>query len=327
MYFAMDGIGYENTEKIEYEFTDIPGFDTFAKIDPITKGYSVNMKYCVTKKDGTKYLLRIAPIAQYESNKALFDLQKQASNLGAPMCEPIDFGICNAGVYSLQSWINGEDLEYVLPTLSKAEQYKLGIKAGEILRKIHSIPVPSSHIEYWTAKPINEDWEVRFNRTLDNAIYEYNKSSLRFDGDDKVINYIKENRYLLKCRPISFGFDDFNVFNMMLSHGRLVIIDFERYNICDPWEEFGDIVWSVKFSPHFATGQICGYFCGEPPDEFFKLLALYSSEYLLAFWKLHPITTDFGQKVTLPLSQNILQWFDGMKNHVPTWYLKDWEIQ
>ena len=36
---------------------DIKGFDTFVKSEPITKGWSEDKKYCVTKADGTKYLL------------------------------------------------------------------------------------------------------------------------------------------------------------------------------------------------------------------------------------------------------------------------------
>ena len=40
------------------------------------------------------------------------------------------------------SWIEGSDLESTLPTLSESEQYLLGKKAGSILKKIHSLPVP-----------------------------------------------------------------------------------------------------------------------------------------------------------------------------------------
>ena len=139
-----------------------------------------------------------------------------------------------------------------------------------------------------------------------------------------VLDYIEKNRSLLKTRPQCVGFDDFNVFNMMFADNCVVLIDFERYNIGDPWEEFCDIVWSVKYSQHFATGQVHGYFNGEPPTEFFKLLALYIADYLFAFWRLHPITTEFGHDVTMKLSQNVLRWFDSMENPVPTWYLTDW---
>lgn len=290
---------------------------------PIKKGFSVNTKYCVTTSDGTKYLLRIMPASQYETNKALFTLLEQATALGIPMCIPIEFGTCNDGVYIIQSWILGEDLGDVIHRLSEAEQYMLGVSAGKILRKIHSIPVLDTHIDYWTAMPPDESWEVKYNRQLDNDVMEYQTGNLHFDGDVYILDYIRKNRQLLSNRSQCYGFDDFNIMNMMLSDRGLVIIDFERYNIGDPWEEFSDVIWSVKYSHHFATGQIHGYFDGEPPEGFFRLLALYFADYLLAFWKSQPITSEFWRNTTLELSQNILKWFNNMKNPVPTWYLND----
>ncbi len=38
-------------------------------------------------------------------------------------------------VYSLLTWCDGEDAEAILPRLTETEQYLLGIKSGEILRK------------------------------------------------------------------------------------------------------------------------------------------------------------------------------------------------
>jgi len=306
---------------------DIPGYDTFVKIEPITKGYSENKKYCVTKTDGMKYLLRISPISRYESQKSLFALHEQLAAFNAPVCKPVEIGICSDRVYSLQSWIDGEDLKDVMPRLSETEQYMLGLRAGEILRKIHAIPISETHIDFWTNLPVKEDWSTRYNRELNKTVNKYQESGLRFDGDTYVLDYINKNRYLLNDRSQCFGFDDFNVFNMMFSNDGLVIIDFERYNICDPWEEFNDIVWSVKYSHHFATGQIRGYFGGEPPEEFWGLLAFYFAEYLLSFWNNQSITDEYWRDITLELSHNVLHWFDNMKNPVPTWYLKDFYVQ
>ena len=120
--------------------TDILGGDRFVSAEPIEKGWSEDKKYCVTDADGEKFLLRITQIERYETRKALFSMLEQVAALDIPMCLPIAFGTCADGVYSLQSWIDGEDLEAVLPLLSATEQYVLGLKSGEILRKMHSIP-------------------------------------------------------------------------------------------------------------------------------------------------------------------------------------------
>ena len=246
--------------------------DKFIKVKPITKGWSEDKKYLVTDSTGNNYLLRISPIERYEFRKSLFHMQKEVAALGIPMCKPLEFGTCSDGVYVLQDWIEGKDLEIVLPLLSDTEQYVLGLKSGEIIRKMHSIPAPESQ----------EEWSSRFNRKTDDKINKYLECGLRFNGDSFVLDYIKHNRCLLKNRPQCFQHGDYHTGNMMLKNSELIIIDFDRYDFGDPWEEFNRIVWSAALSPHFATGQLRGYFGGspsaidcEPPPEFFKLLAFY----------------------------------------------------
>lgn len=289
----------------------------FTKIEPINKGWSEDKKYCVTMADGTKYLFRITPIERYEVRKSLFEMLKQVDSLGIPMCKPIEFGTCDDGVYSIQSWIDGEDLETVLPLLSETEQYVLGLKSGEIVRKMHSIPAPETQ----------EEWETRFNRKTDYKIQKYHECGLRFEGDEHVLAYIEQNRHLLKNRPQCFQHGDYHIGNMMLENGKLKIIDFDRYDFGDPWEEFNRIVWSAAASSYFATGQLRGYFGGEPPLEFFKLLAFYIASNTLSsiYW-----AVPFGQSdldIMMKQAQDVLEWFDNMNNPVPTWYLKDFYIQ
>ena len=288
----------------------------FSKYEPITKGWSEDKKYCVTEANGTKYLLRITPHSRYETRKSLFSLLEKVAALGIPMCVPIEFGTCDDGVYSLQSWINGEDLETVLPRLSEAEQYILGLKSGEFARKLHTIPAPETQ----------EEWSTRFNRKTDMKIQQYHECDLQFKGDNYVLAYIAQNRHLLKNRPQCFQHGDFHVGNMMLENGELKIIDFDRYDFGDPWEEFNRIVWSAAASPYFATGQLRGYFGGEPPLDFFKLLAFYiASNTLAVYWAI-----PFGQAeidIAMKQTQDVLAWFDNMSNPVPTWYLKDFYVQ
>lgn len=69
---------------------------------------------------------------------------------------------------------------------------------------------------------------------------------------------------------------------MMIEDDKMVIIDFDRYDFGDPWEEFNRIVWSAQASPIFASGIINGYFDNEVPHEFWKLLALYIGSNMLS---------------------------------------------
>ena len=294
-------------------------YKTIIDTEPVDKGFSEDKKYRVTTVDGKRYLLRITPIQRYEARKSLFSMLKEVAALDIPMCYPVEFGTCEEGVYSIQSWIEGEDLETVLPDLSDAEQFVLGLRSGEIVRKMHSIPVPESQ----------EEWESRFNRKTNTKIKQYNECGIRFPGDDHVLAYIENNRNLLKNRPQCFQHGDYHVGNMMIENGELVIIDFDRYDFGDPWEEFNRIVWSAAASPHFATGQLRGYFGGEPPIDFFKLLVFYiASNTLSSIYGAAPAPKGLGLSgldTMMKQSQDVLEWFDNMRNPIPTWYLSDYE--
>ncbi len=283
----------------------------FIKSIPITKGWSEDKKYCVTKQDGMNYLLRVSPIQLFDRRKSMFELMKRADQLGIPMCRPIDFGICEEGVYSLQSWIDGRDAEDMIRSFSDKEVYQYGLEAGRILQKIHTIPTPDTQ----------EAWENRFNRKMDFKIKQYQECPLKFDGGEQLVDYINQNRYLLQGRPQCFQHGDYHIGNMMIDqNGKLIIIDFDRFDFGDPREEFNRIVWCAQASPVFASGMIDGYFSGNPPMDFWRLLAMYIASNTLGSvaW-----AVSFGQgqvDVMMDQMRDVLSWYDGMERAVPAWY-------
>ena len=141
----------------------------FVKRELINKGWSSDKKYLVTDENGTRYLLRVSDIAQYDAKQSEFNMMKQVAELDVPMCEPIEFGACEEGVYSIQTWIDGVDAGEVISFLSDTEQYTYGLEAGRILRRIHSLPAPTTQ----------EDWENRFNRKIDLKIQKYGECPLK----------------------------------------------------------------------------------------------------------------------------------------------------
>ena len=285
---------------------------------PINKGWSSDKKYCVTDKNGTRYLLRVSDIAEYDKKQLEFNMMKQVAALDVPMCQPIEFGTCDEGVYSIQSWIDGDDAEEIMSAQSDTEQYVYGLEAGRILRKIHSIP----------ALDTQEDWEIRFNRKMDYKIKKYIECPLTYENGQAFIDYINENRHLLKDRPQVYQHGDYHIGNMMIDrNGKLHIIDFNRNDYGDPWEEFNRIVWGAQKSPLFASGMVNGYFDHDVPMEFWKLLALYISSNTLSSL---PWAIPFEEEqieVMVNQAKEVLSWYDNMKNPVPTWYFKGYYLQ
>ena len=100
----------------------------FKEVIEINKGWSGDKKYRVTDESGKRMLLRISPAEQYERKKREFENMKRVAALKVPMCEPIDFGTCEGGVYSLQSWIEGEDAEVVLARLPEQHPLRRGAR-------------------------------------------------------------------------------------------------------------------------------------------------------------------------------------------------------
>lgn len=91
----------------------------------------------------------------YDAKKKEYEIITKYSRLGIRMSMPIEFGTCNEGknVYMLLTWMEGKDLEEILPDLPEEKQYQLGREAGVILKKNHSIQVEEEDIPVETKKP------------------------------------------------------------------------------------------------------------------------------------------------------------------------------
>lgn len=284
---------------------------SFLSKEPIHKGWSGDKKYCATATDGKKCLLRVSPFEQYSRKKDEYDLMVQAAALDIPMCLPLEFGSSEEGVYSIQSWIDGFDAEDYIGKLISGQQYSYGVEAGKLLKKLHTIPAPGSM----------EEWEAYFNRKADHKIAMYQKCPVHYENGQAFIDYIQTHRHLLKGRSRTYQHGDYHIGNMMVGRDqKLYIIDFNRYDFGDPWEEFNRIVWCAQRSPLFATGMINGYFHNDIPMEFWELLALYISCNSLSSL---PWAIPFGEKeiqVMISQAEEILLWYDNMNKPVPAWY-------
>ena len=295
-------------------FNDIPGSEDWLSVEPIQKGWSNDAKYRIQTGNHGSFLLRISGISEFDRKKEEYEAVKRLDGRSLFMSRPVDFGVCNDGksVYMLLTWLEGIDAEEVLPALKDEVQYALGYQAGKALREMHRLSAPSAR----------EDWARYFNRKTDRKIENYLDCPVKFEKSHKIIEYIHDNRRLLEGRPQTFQHGDFHAGNMIVNaQNEIGIIDFNRYDYGDPWEEFNRIVFCAGISSQFASGRINGYFEGKVPEVFFRLMALYIGSNTLSSI---PWAIPFGEaEVSFMLNQvrNVLDWYDDFHTFIPKWYI------
>lgn len=288
---------------------NIKNFDSITEIE---KGWSGDKKYCAVKGN-IKYLLRISQRKKYKNRRKIHKIMKKLYTQNISMCKPLKVGLCKEGVYVLQSWVDGVDAEEHIHDYDKEQQYDFGFQSGEILQKIHSIPAPKTQ----------PDWKTRFTIKMKTKIKNYEKCPIKFEGAEYIIDYLNSNYDLLNNRPQCFQHGDYHIGNMMIENDKIVVIDFDRYDFGDPWEEFNRIVWAAQTSPEFASGMINGYFDNNVPDLFWKLLKLYIGSNTMSSV---PWAVDYSEEQTnvmLNQAKDVLEWYDNYKLTIPKWYNKN----
>ena len=292
-------------------FDEIRGSDGWLSVEKIEKGWSSDEKYHVRTRDGRRLQLRISAPERYAAKKKEYEIIEKFSSLGFPMSEPVEFGRCAAGTYMLLIWVEGDDLEKVLPLLPEKEQYRLGCEAGGILRRIHSLPLEAADVPEGTKK---EKKLCQLKR--------YEASDVRIPGDEGTIAFVRENIDAIWTQPPVYLHGDFHPGNLVYRRdGSLGVIDFNRWEAGDPYEEFYKLeCFGVEASTAYCAGQIDAYFAGNVPESFWKALAVYSAHASLfsIVW-----AEPFGEKDVSEMkarAARIIRDYDFFRTPVPKWY-------
>ena len=293
---------------------NINGSSTWLSVEKITKGWSSDEKYKIVTDDGQTLLLRISDISAYDYKKKEYEIVEKYSKLGFAMSQPLDFGVCNEGknCYMLLSFVEGKDLEEALPELSEKEQYLLGREAGKILKKIHSIPVDECDIPTQTKR---ERKLYQLSRYEDSA-------NLRVADDEVAIEFVKNNIDLIwKENPV-YQHGDFHPGNLIyMPDGQIGVIDFNRWEVGDPYEEFYKLEsFGIEVSVPYSIGQIDAYFNDDIPENFWGTLAVYCAWSALFSIKW---AEPFGQKDVdgmVERCHRAMKNYDNFNSIVPKWY-------
>lgn len=297
-------------------FKEIQGYNTWHKVEKIHKGWSDDTKYYIETEDNKKLLLRISGIDKYEEKKKEYDIICKYSKLGFEMSQPVDFGICNGKqkVYILLTWVEGEDLESALPKLNKEKQYELGRSAGATLRKIHSLKVPIEDMPLETKIPKKKA-----------QIQRYMDSNVRISDDELALEFVNNNMSKIGSKTPVYQHGDFHPGNLILTlEGKIGVIDFNRWEIGDPYEEFYKLEsFGTEVSIPYCRGQIDEYFNDDVPDDFWDVLAVYVAHASLFSIKW---AEKFGQKDIdgmVERCKKAFSHYDDFKRRIPSWYREE----
>ena len=279
-------------------------------VEPLTKGWSKDKKYILTSKD-KKYLLRLSNISLYNKKKEQFELLKKIEKLDINCSRPVEFGkLDEENIYMILTYLEGESCEDVLPRLTNEEAYKLGIEAGQVLQKLHNIPVDTS----------NMSWKEKYKEKIPRKIKALKECKYKLPLEDFLIDYFISKSYLMEDRPLKFSHGDFHAGNMIVHKGKIGIIDFDKNTISDSYDELKPFCWNVFKSEYFETGLINGYFNNKIPEDFFKILKYYSVESLISQL---PWSVQFGEediKTAYKVYDAMIKWWGNFNLDVPTWY-------
>jgi len=276
-------------------------------IERLVKGHE--KKFYIETLNGDKRLLRINDIKHYEWTKNDACAYNYITAAGINVMRLIDMDVFFEGTlsYQLFTWYDGNDLVDALPSMKQEEQFSVGIKTGNLLRKLHALP-PLFEIE---------PWSIRYKRIVQEKIKFYEDNTDKTLNMDLLAYYLQDNLDLLSDRPQTFTHGDFNTENIMYTpDGQIGLIDLGGgKNSNDPWWDFCEIPNDLNMAPHFYIGLFKGYFKGEPPLEFFHLLSYY-----IAFGAFEGLLDSTCENASERI-KCVLNWFNDMKNSIPSWYL------
>lgn len=298
----------------EYGFADEIGkifHDDITECEPLLKGWSKDKKFRLTSSDGKKFLLRISESELFEKKKKQFELLEKIDALGINASKPVSFGSLPDGkVYTVLTWLDGEDAEKVLPELSAEKAFHLGINAGKTMKKLHTVAVNTDSFSWWEL----------YKNKIERKIKNFRENEIELPKKELVVDYVLGNMEYAKDRPALFQHGDYHCGNMIVNGDGIGVIDFDKNGIADPYDEFKCFCWNVYANPNFENGMINGYFDSEVPDDFWHVLSLYAAESLLGHitWAMR-----FGEReinTAKKVYNDMLVWFDNFNRIIPEWY-------
>lgn len=217
----------------------------------LKKGYSGDLKYIFTKFQ-SKFLIRfnkadkvdrcMPDMTKQNKQELVVNYMNSALEIGVRCPKVFDFGYLENDnlIYIITSYIEGESAHDIVKELSNEQKYKVGYELGSDIKKLHTIDVDIPKV----------DWERKKMEPLERNLAKYNEhknySFIKLDVEIEktLLEYISDNKYLLKNRDITLIHNDVHDGNIIINNGEYAgLIDFNEIM-------YGDKYFDHKYLTH-----------------------------------------------------------------------------
>jgi len=209
---------------------------------------------------------------------------------------------------NIYDWVDGETLRSFLYNKTEMFCYEYGIKSSKLLKKLHEVNVNNIVSEFNVDNYIAEILDILRS---DECILKHK---------NLWIDLIVENADVLKIKKKdSIIHFDFKPKNIMVSNGKLLLIDFDSFSIGNPWFDFYDKGLAIyKERQAFNKGVIDGYFNNNIPNDFWIFLKTISicTMIQMSSWSINKDNKDY----IFTVEEHLLKTYSNVLSNIPMWY-------
>ena len=150
----------------------------------------------------------------------------------------------------------------------------------------------------------------------------YSDSSVRVPKDEVALRYFEMHIGCVASQEAVYQHGDFHPGNLILTPaGKIGVIDFNRWDLGDPFEEFYKLEsFGVEVSIPYCMGQIDAYFEDTIPERFWEIQAVYVAHAALYSIKW---AESFGQEEIegmVKRCEATFRHYDYFRRSIPSWY-------
>lgn len=271
------------------------------------KPFSPGFRLYTVQIKGKTLLMRVDSIGRFERECELAEFSDRIFNEGGVyVSSPVEVGAFDSDrmVYSMYNFFCGDNLARRLPDFSTSHQHSFGVEAGKQLTRFHSVlPTVEDRI------PEKTDIFLMLTRMEEKGI--------NYESFSQAAEFLKNHHSIPENRPVTAKHGNFSANTLFLDKdlnvGMLPLSDF-----CwgDPVSDL--IFLSDGYSLPFIKGVFKGMYNGILPNDFFELLAYYTT--VAALSDVEAAEDEKQREIAIIRARKIAADLDNYQSVIPVWY-------